>query len=80
MTTTEINAIIELMAKKYLTTGEVSKLLEISKQWVSTLCRDGAFESYRLSQGGWHRISRKSFEEYLELHSIDVDWGILNDK
>ena len=50
-------------------------MLNCSKQWVSHLAREGAFESYRLQGGGWHRIKRSSLEEYVAIHNIPVDWS-----
>ena len=64
--------------KDFLTTGETSILLGASKQWISHLCREGTLTSYRLQKSGWHRISRKSLEEYIERLSIPVDWDALN--
>lgn len=66
------------MAEEYLTTGEVSRLLGASKQWISHLCREGAIESHRLQTGGWHRISRKSLEEYTKQFNIPVDWSAVD--
>jgi excisionase family DNA binding protein len=78
LTPSEINDILESMARNYLTTGETAKLLGCSKQWVSQLARDGTIESYRLQASGWHRIDRASLEEYIEKYSIPVDWDVLN--
>ncbi len=61
----------------YLTTGQVAKLLNCSKQWVSHLAREGKIESYRLQGTGWHRISRKSLENYVTANRIPVDWYVL---
>lgn len=80
MTSAIISDTIERMDKEkdFLTTGEVSALLGASKQWISHLCREGALKSYRLQASGWHRITRKSLEEYIEHFSIPVDWDVLN--
>jgi len=58
--------------KMWYTTGEVARLLGITKQWVSHLARTGKLESSRLQEGGWHRISRESLEKYIQDNKIPV--------
>lgn len=61
------------MNKDFYTTGEVAKILGISKQWVSTLAREGKLDSYRIQDGGWHRITKASLERYISENRIPVE-------
>lgn len=61
------------MNKDFYTTGEVAEILGISKQWVSTLAREGKLDSYRIQEGGWHRITKKSLERYISDNRIPVE-------
>ena len=57
----------------YLTTGEVAKILGCSKQWVSSLAREGKIESYRIQGSGWHRIKKSTLKQYVQDNNIPVE-------
>lgn len=62
---------------KYLTVGQVSKLLDCSPYHVVSLIDSGKLISHRLDGRGWHRITRDSVRKLVQEHGLDADWSAI---
>lgn len=64
-------------SKTFLTSGEVGQLLGCSSFWINQLIKAGELDTHRIGERGWHRISRRSLDEYAKRHEIALDWANL---
>lgn len=57
--------------KRVYTVDEIQAILGISKNTAYALVKSGAFHSVKI--GGQYRISKKSFDEWLDDVSVETD-------
>lgn len=63
---------------RYLTVGQVSKLLDCSPYHVLSLIESGKLISHRLREGhGWHRVTRESVKDLIRDQGLDADWSAI---
>ncbi len=64
-------AVRKMSNKRVYTVEEIENILGISKNTAYALVKSGAFHSVKI--GGQYRISKKSFDEWLDNIGIDSD-------
>jgi|GEM_PF-2007535 len=63
-----------------LSTGDVARVLQVSRDTVRRLCESNELNCERLTARARFRVHRDSLEQYAERQNIRLDWNALERK